>query len=182
MQCAFKGLLQVCGLALIIAFAIPTVTEDCDLANVQSGFYCADHEFLTAKDLVSNVKYYECEECEEIQRKSGPCEFCEEPMVEKISGKNVCPHCFARPEVVDVCVKSCFACPECGERVARAGQCADCEVSFVKLEVKALVEYNCEDCGTWSSKPGNCEDEECDSFDVPFQRVCSESGYFPHGN
>ena len=35
----------------------------CDLKTVEKGFCCAEHEILTSADLVSNVKYYRCDEC-----------------------------------------------------------------------------------------------------------------------
>ena len=169
-----------------LAILLPTFAEvlgekKCDLAKVEKGLYCEEHEFLTVKELVSSVTYYQCDDCDEIHTKSGECEDCEIVLTKKVSGKNVCPRCYVKPEEIEVCVKTCYECPECGERSAAAGECEDCEKPWKKITVKARVEYECPVCEARELEPGNCTDEDCKAFDKPLVKVCSESGTFPHG-
>lgn len=168
---------------LLPAFVSHSAEKACDMAEVKAGFYCEDDDqLLLPKDVVSGVTFYECKECEVRQAEPGVCESCGEELAKKVSEKEVCPTCWRKPVAAEICIKGCHECPDCFERTAKAGKCADCDVALVKIEVRARIAYECSVCGTYSEKPGKCEEEDCKNFGKPLAKVCSESGSFPHGS
>jgi hypothetical protein len=154
--------------------------DRCDLKTVEKAYYCAEHELLLASEVVSGKTYYVCEDCEEFADRAGACPSCDQAMVKKVSGKNVCPHCYAKPEPAEVCVKTYYFCPDCGHESLTAGKCADCESPWEKKVSHALVEYVCPECGDYSFQPGKCSEPDCERSGKPLVRTCSQAGTFPH--
>lgn len=155
--------------------------SECDLSNVVKMHYCDDDEIIyEKKQLVSDKKYYYCEDCEEVVEKAGKCPHCEGKVVEKVSGKDVCPVCYGAVVDVEVCVKDYYECPECEATSTKPGKCAECEKDLVKKTSKALVDYVCEECGHTSHKPGTCPDKDCEAKGKKLTRTCEKSGEFPH--
>jgi hypothetical protein len=124
--------------------------------------------------------YYECEDCGVVEKAPGKCEFCDEALVKKTSGKDVCPHCFRKPEPCEVCVKTYYECEDCGHQAAAPGKCEDCDAPLVKKVSRAVVEYACPECGDSALKLGKCSEEGCENFGKSLVRQCSMSGEFPH--
>ena len=166
--------------SLLVLAPVGGEESSCDLKTVEKVFFCHEHEVLLPSELVSNVTYYVCEDCESSYEKPGECELCGETLQKKVSGKDVCPHCFAKPEPAEACVKTYFECPMCECRSATPGKCEDCDEEMEKCVSRALVEYVCPDCGHFSLKPGKCPDPDCSHAGKPLVRTCSESGTYPH--
>ncbi|MHC4860176.1 MAG: hypothetical protein ACYTDY_08810 [Planctomycetota bacterium] len=184
---------QVFTLALIPAVVLAayaltrtvlaTEEDDCDMKTVIAGYYCEPSDLLLEKkELVSDVTYYECSFCELITKAEGKCPDCEKALVKKTSGKNVCPKCYEKPLEAEICVRTCYECPECCEQVAEAGECKECEEKLAQITVRALIQYQCPetDCDEASYKPAKCQNKECDHHGKPLVKTCSESGVFPH--
>jgi hypothetical protein len=175
-------------LALGVGFAVGVTasekdsdSSECDLSNVVKMHYCeTDEVALEKKQLVSDKKYFICEECLATADKKGECVHCEGAVVEKVSGKNVCPSCYGAVVEAEVCVKEYYECPECEERAGKAGECAECEKKLVKKTSRSVIEYWCEDCGYTSRKAGNCPEKDCKKKGSKLTRTCEESGEFPH--
>jgi hypothetical protein len=155
--------------------------SECDLAKVVKMHYCElDEIILEKKQLVSDKKYYVCEDCKEVGEKKGECVHCEGKVVEKVSGKNVCPTCYGEVIEAEVCIKEYWECPDCEEGFAKAGKCAECEKDLVKKTSRAVVEYWCEECAHSARKPGTCPNKECKAKGKKLTRSCEMSGEFPH--
>lgn len=176
------------GLFLSLLVTLPAFTtlpadEACNMSSVKKGFACEDCDLLLLpKEVVSNATFYECEECEVRQAKAGKCDYCDEDFAKKQSDKDACPECWYKADAAEICIKSCYECPDCGEQTAKSGKCADCKVKLKKTEVRARIEYECSGCGVSSETARDCDDEDCKAFGIPFEKVCSESGSFPHGS
>jgi hypothetical protein len=170
----------VLSLLLIVGLAHGVEESACDLKTVEKAFLCDEHDILLPDQLASNVTYYVCGECEQISKTAGQCPECEGKLEKKTSKKGVCPHCFEKPEPVDVCVKTYYECPDCEHRGAAPGKCEHCESAWGKKTSRALIEYACPECSSYSYKPGKCKDEDCERKGKPLERTCSESGTFPH--
>lgn len=176
-------LVSAAFLAAPLSQPLPAAEEDgCDMSTVVKGFFCKECDSTLVKgDLVSGATYYACSVCETARKESGSCPRCDEALEKKVSGKDVCPHCFAKPVEAELCEKTCFECPECYERGV-AGTCPDCEKKRAKTTVRALIEYFCpqDGCSESSYGPGKCGDEECGSYGKPLVKTCTESGEYPH--
>jgi hypothetical protein len=175
-------------IALGVGFAVTVAAgekeedeTECDLANVVKMHYCETDEVALKKDqLVSDKKYLICEDCAVTAEKKGDCPHCEGKVVEKVSGKNVCPICYGKVGMAEICVKEYYECPGCDARSAKAGKCKECKKDLVKKTSHAAIEYWCGDCGFSSRKPGNCPEKTCKAEDRKLIRSCEESGDFPH--
>jgi hypothetical protein len=155
--------------------------SDCDLAKVVKMHHCDLDEVVLEKDqLVSDEKYLVCEECSAIAGKKGECAECEGKVVEKVSGKDACPLCFGKVELIDVCVKVYYECPGCDAQATKAGQCAPCKKDLVKKTHRSPIEYWCEECGMSARKPGKCTEKTCKAKGTALTRTCEDSGDFPH--
>ena len=153
----------------------------CDLATVVPGFYCEyDGNLLEAKDLVSNVTYFECPECSDRSDAAGQCEDCEVALIEKTSEKDVCKDCLGKPMAVEICVKKAFECAGCGHMSATPMHCEGCDEDLQPTVVKAMVVYSCEECGETEREAGNCTNEDCGHNGKPLARTCESSHEFPH--
>lgn len=155
--------------------------SECDLSKVVKMHYCELDEIIyEKKQLVSEKKYWYCEDCKEVAEKKGACPHCEGEVAEKVSGKDACPVCFGGTIEAEICVKEYYECPECEETSAKAGKCAECEKDLVKKTSKAVVEYWCEECAHSSRKPGVCPGADCKAKGKKLSRGCELSGEFPH--
>ncbi|MHC4860177.1 MAG: hypothetical protein ACYTDY_08815 [Planctomycetota bacterium] len=165
-----------------LARAVSASTEDeCDLKTVERAFYCkADGLVLGKKELVSRKAYYVCATCKETSKKSGKCEFCGKKREKKVSEKDVCPSCYAKPLDVEVCVKPGYACPKCRETGTKPVKCGDCRVKYKKTDIRALIEYRCPDCRKAEYAPGKCGNAECERHGQDLARTCTRSGKPPH--
>jgi hypothetical protein len=178
-----RTLVVLAGAALVCA--IPVLAGEkrpCDLAEVVKMRYCeVDECLLTDKETVSKQTYYLCKDCDVTSKTPGRCEWCEEPLLERISGEKACRHCFGETIEAEGCVKRCWACPECNELYAKPGQCELCETKLVERESRVLVHYRCLSCKASAYVPGKCTSATCKAKGTDLVRQCSCSGRFPHG-
>jgi len=172
-------------LPIAVLVVLPVFASDddaCDMKNVQKMRYCEEEERILEKtDVVSDQKYYVCESCGVTHAAPGECPDCEKALVEKVSGKNACKHCFSPTVEVEACVKKCWKCAECEALHAKGGKCPECEKALVESVSYSLIVYECPECEMWSHKPGKCTTEECEAEGKALVRRCSLSGEFPHG-
>ena len=155
--------------------------DECDLSKVVKGHYCThDRLALEKSELISGRVYWYCSSCDAGRATEGPCAYCSKTTVKKGAGDNVCPKCFRAVIAADVCVKSYFACPKCGQGAAAAGNCGKCNVALTAKVSRALVKYSCPDCGKSTNTAGRCNDPDCTSKGKDLKRKCMESGKFPH--
>jgi Heavy metal binding domain len=175
-------LVPVVFLGFMAAIAAAPEEDACDMKTVVKGFYCeACEEVMMTADLVSDVTYYACPDCDETSDEAGDCELCEVALVKKVSGKGVCKHCLKKPSAAEVCEKIYYSCPDCDAVSRKPGNCADCEVALEKQVDRAVIFYVCAECGQQSLKAGKCTDAECEGHGKPLVKECSSSGEFPHG-
>lgn len=165
----------------LVRTVFASTEDECDMKTVERAFYCkADGVVLSKKELVSKKTYYLCATCKEISKKQGKCEFCGKKREKKVSEKDVCPKCYAKPMAVEVCVKAGYACPKCGETSAKPARCGSCRVKFKKTDIRALIEYRCPGCGKAAYEPGKCTNAECERHGQDLVRTCTRSGKPPH--
>ena len=153
----------------------------CDMKSVSNGYYCeADDLVLGARDLVSNAHHYACGNCDSTSKDRGTCATCDEPLVVRISQKNVCPECFFEPVKCRVCVKVFFECENCGRRSTKPGECMKCARKMTTQVSRSLIYYLCNDCGMMQLRAGKCVEEACERFGKSLSRSCALAGEFPH--
>lgn len=166
---------------LALAATAPRSGGDCDLAKIEKAYWCETCSEVRVKaDLASNKTYYVCEDCGATQNKAGKCPDCDVELVKKTSGADVCGSCYEKPVACEACVKECWSCPSCEAMEAKSGKCEDCEVDRVKKVSRALVRYECAECGASSLTAGSCEGEDCSAKGKALSKVCTASGEFPH--
>lgn len=155
-----SGLLLLGGVLLTgtLAFATNEGNDACDLKTVEDGLYCPDCDEILEGDAIAKKEY--CADCYEIA-------VSEEEKPQKATK-------------VKVCVKTCYACPDCGEESRAAGDCPECEVELEKAVNKARVLFACEECGKEFEKAGKCDEEDCSEMKSKVVRTCASSGAFPH--
>jgi hypothetical protein len=172
-------------LVLPVLLMLPVFASDddaCDMKTVQKMRYCEDEDRILEKDeVVSNQKHWVCESCGIRRAEPGACPDCEEALVEKVSGKDVCKHCYGPTVEVEVCVKKCWRCAECETFHEKRGKCPECEKELVEHTSHSLIVYECPECSMWSYKPGKCTTGDCDAKGKALVRRCTLSGEFPHG-
>lgn len=172
----------LCIVALLTVPVFAGSNDACDMKTVEKMRYCENEDRILEKtEVVSDVKYWVCESCGTKHAKGGTCADCEEPLVEKKSGKNACKHCYQPTIEAEVCVKKAWICPECETLYAEAGKCVHDEEVLVKHVSRSLVYYECPECMMMSYKPGKCTTEECEAKGKALVRRCTLSGEFPHG-
>ncbi|MBI4878828.1 MAG: hypothetical protein HY812_04090 [Planctomycetes bacterium] len=170
---------------LLLSVQAATSTEECDMKTVIKAYFCAEcDEVYEKKDLISDKEYYFCKDCEIAADKAGDCEWCNAPLEKKVSGKDVCPACYAPPAECEACVKVYYECPDCGETALEPGACPVCDdeksPQLEKITSLAVIQYVCEGCYSPSLLPGRCVSDECDHEGQERVKTCSESGTFPH--
>jgi hypothetical protein len=131
---------------------------ECDLSHVEAGLYC------TVCDRVLNP--------EEI-KEGEYCRAC----YEWAKGEDISPE---KAKKVEVCIKTCHACPGCGRFGRPVGRCAFCTRFYIETMVRARIIRACTGCRTWYENEERCRDEECIKKRSRIVRTCAESGTFPH--
>lgn len=97
-----------------------------------------------------------------------------------LDAKGGCAKCGDKSKVeqVDACIKTIYQCPKCKDAAPAAGQCDDCKVARVAVEVAARVIYVCPTCKAKADAPGSCTNAACKG--AARVRTCGLSGQFPH--